>query len=301
MKRMLVTVTALSLLMPASYAADTSKGQAEMKSDAPLSETIRGEVKEQLDIQKPPPSIELDSKEFVESGTAQTENVLQEAKPVPSKDDFENYAKLTSNQTLRPWMPLIPEPPLVTFYPGLSKQQSKHWEFRVSDEGGEVVKIIKGKGVPPRDIEWNGLNERGQYITVGTLYSYQFLTFDEHENAHTFPGEPFQLDALMYKQKGKIVVEFANKRLYNQDTAQFRPAMSGLWERAIDVVRENSNRPLLIEVYADSAKSPLAEERRQAAVLSISDATNLPAVDIKHAVSKIADRGDVTRLVLNVR
>jgi len=299
MKRLLVTATALSLLISASHAA--SQGQDEMKSDAPLSETIRGEVKEQLDIQKPPPSIDLDSKEFVESGTAQTANVLQEAKPVPSKEDFEYYAKLTSNQTLRPWMPLIPEPPLVTFYPGLVKQESKKWEFRVSDEGGEVVKVIKGKGVPPRNIEWNGLNERGQYITVGTLYSYQFLTFDEHENAHTYPGEPFQLDALMYKQKGKIVVEFSNKRLYQQDTAQFRSNMTGLWERAIDVVRENSNRPLLIEVYADSAKSPLAEERRQVAVLSVSDATNMPAVDIKHAVSKIADRGDVTRLVLNVR
>jgi flagellar motor protein MotB len=296
MKRLLSCMTILAL------AAGASPARAEeMKPDAPLSETIKGEVKEQLDIQKPPPAIELDSKEIVESGTAQTENVLQEAKPVPSKEDFENYARLTSNQVLRPWMPLIPEPPLVTFYPGLSKVTAKRWEFRVSDEGGEIIKTIRGKGVPPRNIEWNGLNERGQFITVGTLYSYQFLTFDEHGNAHTFPGEPFQLDALMYKQKGKLVVEFANKRLFEQDSAQFRPAIQGLWERAIDVVREYSNQPLTVEVYADSARSPLAEERRQVAVLSLSDATNMPSVDIKHRVDKIADRGDVTRLVLSVR
>lgn len=294
MKRFLTLITAAAFTMSPLRAE-------EMKPDQPMSEEIKGEVKEQLDIQKPPPAIELNSGEIVESGTAQTENVLQEAKPVPSKEDFDHYAKLSSNQVMRPWMPLIPEPPLVTFYPGLSKVESKRWEFRVSDEGGEIIKIIKGNGTPPRNIAWNGLNERGQYITVGTIYSYQFLTFDEHGNAHTFPGEPFQVDALMYRQKGKLIVEFANKKLYQPDVATFRPAMGGLWERAIDVVRENSNKPLLVEVYADSARSPLAEERRQTAVLSLSDATNIPAVDIKHKVDKISDRGDVTRLIMTTR
>jgi hypothetical protein len=177
----------------------------------------------------------------------------------------------------------------------------KTWEFKVSDETGEVVKTIKGKGVPPHQIEWNGLNERGQYITVGTLYSYQFVTYDDNSNAHTFPGDSFQVDALLYKQKGKIVVEFSMKRLFQDDEAVIRPVMKGLWERAIDVVRENSNKPLTVEVYANNTKSALAEERRQVAVSAISDATNIPSVDIHHKVEKISDRGDVLRLVLNAR
>lgn len=273
----------------------------ESMGSEPLSETVKGQIKEQLDIQKPPPSIELDVQEIVESGTAQTDHVLQAAKPIPSDEDFGHYQNLDSNQVLRPWEPLIPEPPLVTFYPGLSKVASKTWEFRVSDQNGEVIKTIAGKGVPPRQIDWNGLNERGQYIAVGTIYSYQFVTYDEHKNANTFPGEPFQLDALMYKQKGKTVIEFSTKRLFQDDQADFRPLMKGLWERAVDVVRENSNKPLTIEVYAESAKSPLAEERRQAAVNFISDATNIPAVDIRHKVDKMSDRGDVLRLVMNTK
>jgi flagellar motor protein MotB len=260
---------------------------------------VKGQVKEQLDVQKPAPTIDLDVKEIVESGTAQTEKVLQEAKPIPSKEDFENYANLSSMQALHPWMPLIPEPPLVTFYPGLSKVASKRWEFRVSDQNGEVVKLIKGKGIPPREIDWNGLNERGQYITVGTLYSYQFVTYDEHENANTFPGEPFQLDALMYNQNGKLYIEFANKRLFQDDQAVVRASMKNMWEQAVDVVRENSNKPLTVEVFADSPKSPIAEDRRQTAVNMISDSTNIPAVDIRHKIDKISDRGDVLRLVMN--
>jgi hypothetical protein len=168
----------------------------------------------------------------------------------------------------------------------------------VSDEGGEVIKTISGKGVPPRMIPWDGRNERGGYITVGTLYSYQFVMYDEHGNAQTFPGEPFQLDALKYEQKGKVFIEFANDRLFATDLSSISPNMEGLWNRAIDIVRENSNKPLTVEMYADSVKSPLAEERRQALINSVSDATNIPAVDIRHKVDKITDRGNIVRLVM---
>jgi hypothetical protein len=299
MKRTTFGLICFAIVWSANGWAVSTGDQELDKSGQPLFETIKGEVKEKLDIQKPPPSIDLELKEIIESGTTQTENVLQESRPIPSQQDFDHYARLTSIQIIQPWLPLIPEPPLVTFYPGLSKVAAKRWEFRVSDDRGEVVKTIGGKGVPPRMIEWNGLNERGQYINVGILYSYQFVTFDEHGNAHTFPGEPFQLDALMYKSRGKIIVEFPTKRLFQDDQAAFRPIMKGLWERAIDVVRENSNKPVSVEVYADSVKSPLAEERRQVAVNSISDATNIPSVDIRHKVDKATDRGDVLRLVLN--
>jgi hypothetical protein len=269
-----------------------------MAPNEPLSETVKGEIKEKLEIQKPPPSIELNVKEIIDSGTDRTEEVLQQARPIPSDSDFDHYAMLDSKQVLHPWQPLVPEPPLVTFYPGLSKVATKHWEFKVSDQGGEVVKTISGKGIPPRSIQWDGRNERSAYITVGTLYSYQFVTYDEHENAQTFPGEPFQLDALRYDQKGKVFVEFATDRLFVADQSIISQNMKGLWERAVDIIRENSNKPVTVEVYADSVKSPMAEERRQVLIDAISDATNIPAVDIRHKVDKIADRGGIVRIVM---
>jgi flagellar motor protein MotB len=274
--------------------------KAEEKSDTgqPLSETVEYEVKEKLDIQKPAPDIRLEIKDIIDSGTPQTDSVLEETRPIPSDADFEHYAMLDSDQILKPWNPLIPEPPLVTFQPGLSKVATKRWEFKVSDQRGEVVKTIEGKGVPPKEFKWDGRNERGEFITVGTIYSYQFVTYDEHENAHTFPGEPFGLDALMYKQKRDLSIEFANGRLFSDDSAEFRPSMRGFWGRAIDVIRQYSNKPLTVEVHSDSVKSPLAEERRQAIIQSISDATNIPGVDIRHKIVKATDRGNVTRLVM---
>jgi flagellar motor protein MotB len=282
-------------------AAKPAAGNGEMAPNEPLSETVKGEIKEKLDIQKPPPSIELNVKEIIDSGTDRTEEVLQQARPIPSDADFDHYAMIDSNQVLHSWNPLVPEPPLVTFYPGLSKVATKRWEFKVSDQGGEVVKTITGKGVPPRSVQWDGRNERNTFITVGTLYSYQFITYDEHDNAQTFPGEPFQLDALKYDQKNKVFVEFSNDRLFTKDQSNIAPNMKGLWDRAIDIIRENSNKPITVEMYADSVKSPLAEERRQALVDAISNATNIPAVDIRHKVDKIADRGNIVRIVMGTK
>ena len=266
-----------------------------------ISETIQYEVKEKLEIQKAAPTIDLSIQEIVESGTARTDDVLQQAQPIPSDQDFAHYAYLDSKQIIRPWMPLIPEPPLVKFYPGLSKVATKRWSFKVSNETGDVVKVIKGKGVPPQKFEWDGVNERGEYIGVGTLYSYQFITYDEHGNAHTFPGEPFELDALQYKQKRNLYVEFSNERLFVDEAAIIRPSMKNIWERAIDVVRQYSNKPLRVEMYAPSATSPLAEERRQVIVSAISDGTNIPAVDIRHKVEKMSDRGNIVRLVMKLK
>lgn len=290
-------VSIFFLSMP-GFSAEEKTAQ-ELGSGTPLSEEIKGEVKERLDIQKPPPLIELNIKDIVDSGSLRTDEVLQQAKPIPSDSDYEHYALLDSKQVLRPSNPVIPEPPLVTFYPSLSKVATKRWEFRVADEHGEVVKTIKGNGVPPRSVEWDGKNERGQYITVGTHYSYQFLSFDEHGNAQTFPGEPFQLDAFLYRLKGKTIIEFPNDRFYETDETGVNSRFKGLWARALDVVREHSNASLLVEICVDNVRSPLASERRQELVNLISDATNIPASDIRHAVAKKADRGDVTRLILS--
>ncbi len=284
-----------------SQPAPAASGGSQSNSQGAISEEIKGEIKESLDIQKPPPSIDLDIKEIIESGTAQTDHVLQETRPIPSDEDFNHYANLDSNQIMKAWKPLIPEPPLVSFKPGLSTLATKRWEFRVSDQSGERVKVIEGKGVPPREINWDGRNERGEYISVGTLYSYQFLTFDEHENVHTFPGDPFQLDALMYKQKNRISIEIAVNKLFQENSAELKPTIQGIWDRAIDVIRENSSHPISLEMYADNAKAPVVEERRQKLIGLISDATNIPAVDIRHKVDKVADRGNIIRLVMNVK
>src|SRR4051812_3440898 len=73
---------------PAQQPQQPQQGSSVPSAGQPMSETVKGQVKEELNIQKPAPTIELDVKEIIESGTAQTENVLQEAKPVPSAEDF---------------------------------------------------------------------------------------------------------------------------------------------------------------------------------------------------------------------
>jgi hypothetical protein len=96
-------------------------------------------------------------------------------------------------------------------------------------------------------------------------------------------------------------VEFPNKVLFEDNQSTIRPNMKGLFDRAMEVVRENSDKPLLIEMYATSVQNPLADERRKAVVALISEATHLPAMDVHHKIDKITGRGDVIRFVLNAK
>jgi len=300
-ERIDIIILAASIALLLMMAAVRAARSEETPASEPLAETIEGEIKEKLDIKKPPPEILLKLPTLIQSDTDQTAKVLEEANPIPSDADFDHYARLDSKQVLKAWTPLIPEPPLVTFYPGLSKIATKRWEFRVSDQNGTLIKVIKGKGVPPRRVDWDGRDKRGRIITVGTLYSYQFITFDEHGNSHTFPGEPFHLDALKYEEKGKIYLEFSNNRLFQEDEAVLRPEMAGFWERALDEVRKYSNKPITVEVHSRRVQSPLASERKNWAVQSLSNGTNLPTEDIRHSVEKMQARGDILRLVMKMR
>jgi len=287
---------------PITWAKSSKPAVAGTPSQQPMTETVEGEVREKLTIQKKPPKIELTPADLVESGTLQTDNVLQQTKPVPSESD---YAMLASTfnftQILDPANPLLPEPPLINFQTGLANAAAKHWEFRVSDDKGEVVKSITGKGNPPRTIVWDGRTNRGPYITIGTLYSYQFLTYDEFNNVNTYPGEPFQLDALMYQEKGKIHIEISNKKLFKEDDGSLNPGMKGLWDRAMDVVREHSNGPISVEIDVEKTTTGIAELKRQNIVNAIASATSILSAEIRHRVDKISERGDVTQLILATR
>ena len=301
--RLIFYVVVVGIFAPhLSWAKSSKPAASSAPAQQPMTETVEGEVKEKLTIQKKPPKIELNTPDIVESGTLQTDNVLQQTKPVPSETD---YAMLGSTfnftQILNPANPLLPEPPLVSFQTGLASAAAKHWEFRVSDDKGEVVKSITGKGNPPRTIVWDGRINRGPFITIGTLYSYQFLTFDEFNNVNTYPGEPFQLDSLMYKHQGKIYIEISNKKLFKEEDGSLNPAMKGLWDRAMDVIREHSNAPISVEIDVEKITAGDVDLKRQNLVNAIAMATNIPSVEIRHRIDKISDRGDVTRLILAIR
>jgi outer membrane protein OmpA-like peptidoglycan-associated protein len=52
------------------------------------------------------------------------------------------------------------------------------WVLEIKDPQGNLIRTIKGQGVPPRQITWNGRDESGNVVPRGLFANYTFRTVD---------------------------------------------------------------------------------------------------------------------------
>ncbi|MFW6129753.1 MAG: hypothetical protein ACOC56_01140 [Atribacterota bacterium] len=95
------------------------------------------------------------------------------------KKDYEKFLSL-KGKTVQPYIPDIPEPPIISFYPELINVSSAEWKLIIIDDNGDAIKIIQGEGNPSKVIEWDGYDKNGDIVKVGTNYSYRFICIDEN-------------------------------------------------------------------------------------------------------------------------
>jgi len=49
----------------------------------------------------------------------------------------------------------------------------KQWKIEIIQPGGQLIKSFSGKGDPPKQLDWNGLDQRGKPLSPQSLYLYQ--------------------------------------------------------------------------------------------------------------------------------
>ncbi|MBD3272698.1 MAG: hypothetical protein GF384_09210, partial [Elusimicrobia bacterium] len=140
---------------------------------------VTDQARDKVDIEKVTPDVEIEIRDIVDSVTDKTEALLEQGKPIPSPEDFEQFDRLASQQTARPYLPDLSEPPLISFYPSISQTTVKSWRLEVTDAQGNIIYTVKGRGNPVDRIVWDGRDERGDIMRVGKYYSYRFITIDE--------------------------------------------------------------------------------------------------------------------------
>lgn len=261
----------------------------EKASDSEMSDIIiKGEAKDKIEIKKEPAKIDVKIEELLDSSTEKTEELLQNDIVVPSKSDFAQFNLLTGDQVFRPYLPDILTPPLVSFYPRLSQGRIKAWRLVVTDEEGSLVRIMKGKGLPRKVILWDGKDKSGKMIEVDVIYSFKFITVDLDSREHTTLGKSFQVDSLMYEEKGKLFIKIANKALYTKRKAVFSKTGKQLLDKTIDVLRQYSRHPFSIETLYKGGKQEyeLAHERTQELVDYITDEMIIVLKDMRFKVKK---------------
>ena len=260
---------------------------------------VTGQAKDKVMIEKVTPEIKVDIKEMVDSVTDKTEKLLELARPIPSDEDFRRFDRIDSRQTARPWLPDLVEPPLISFKPAPAQTTVVAWRLEVTDDKGDVVHTITGKGNPVNEIVWDGFNREGKMIKVASAYAFRFITIDEFKETHTTLGKAFTLRHLKYKDKKNLIVEIATSYLFRDD--KINPDALPILERTLDVLRDYSGYPFGLEFQTFDPESETVKARQKAVTGKIATDLLLAPDSIKYTYAPVQDRGDVLRFVIKLR
>jgi hypothetical protein len=260
---------------------------------------VTGQAKDKVEIERVTPDIKVDVKELVDSVTDRTEKLLEQGRPIPSEEDFRRFDRLESQQTARPWLPDLVEPPLISFKPAPAQTTVVAWRLEVTDDKGDVIHTITGKGNPVNEIVWDGFNHHDKMIRIASAYAFRFITVDEFKETHTTLGKAFTLRHLKYKDKKNLVVEVASNYLFKGDT--INPDALPIFERVMDVLREYSAYPFSLDFQTFDHQGESVKARQKAVTEKIASELLLPADSIKYTYAPVGDRGDVLRCVIKLR
>ncbi len=267
----------------------------------PIDVVIKGKAKDTIEIEKPKPDIEVNLEEVVPTYIEKTNELLKKEIEVPTERDYALFYNLNTDQISQPYLPDIAEPPLISFYPKITNISCIKWELIVTDEKGNTVKVISGKGKPNKIIEWDGIDKKGNIIKVGALYSYRFISIDKNENPTTLIGKSFKLDSLKYKEKGKIYIEISNNFLFGKEAAHINKNAKLTLEKVCDILRKYSSYPNKIRIYTDENDASVTTN--QISLIKNFISKHLPLLEDEVDINTypIEKRGSITAFIIYLK
>lgn len=259
--------------------------------------TIKGERKDKLQVGKfdPPAAFNLeDIQNFPEE---RLQPVLNNPLTFEEGRDFSSMIDFQDEQLFHPWLPDISYAPFLSMKPVLDKP-AKEWIFTIIDQAGTTVAKQEGKNTPPSVLNWNGEDLARDHIAVDTVYIPQLATTDKDGYHHTYMGQPIQFSILMFKDRGKTVIELSSKRLFLEKKAEWTKEASTLLDKVCDTIREDGRLPFAIQPY--DADPELARSRQQLLIKYFSEKLFIPANQIVASNPSSADkRGSAMAIISN--
>jgi hypothetical protein len=259
---------------PANAAAATP---VKSSSDGELSATSVGTNKQKMTIGKVDPPAAFNLEDIQNFPEERLRPVLNNPVTFEEGRDFSNLMDSPDERIIHPWLPEIPKGPYLTMKTVIDKP-AKDWTFSVIDQGGDTVASQSGRGSPPAVFSWAGEDKTRGYVAVDTVYIPQLATTDKDGYRHTYPGQPAQFAVLLFKEKGRTVIELSSKRLFAEKKAEFTKEAPVFLDKVGDIIREESKIPFGIQPY--DVDTDLARAREQALQKYFSEQLFIPASQI---------------------
>ncbi|MCE5301253.1 MAG: hypothetical protein LLG37_10350 [Spirochaetia bacterium] len=236
----------------ALYAEDQAQQQG---GDSSAEVVVKGQLKIKIDAEAPVIEVKTDANEVAQS-VISTEETFLNISPEDVKDvkaslpdvmleertDYHVEKSLLETQPIFKISPKIPA--------GIDIDK---WNFKVTDSTGGTVKLQKGEGRLPDVISWDGYDREGRILKVGSPYWYVLTYIDRAGNPGSVRREtPKQVDALMYRQDGKLAIEISSNYFF-EPKRKDRMTDNGrdVMVEVQDYIKMRNTYPVIIQVYSE--------------------------------------------------
>jgi hypothetical protein len=225
-----------------SKAKDAPKLKGSEEGTALESITVEGEDRVSVKFERPELRTNIDPStapglDWENLGTVLDAGHLGLVHPLIARSAFDRSSRIA-----RPWLDTFREGPVAKFRPQLKGVE--HWKLAVADSRGREVIAFSGKGKPPKQIDWNGLDADGNPAAPGLVYSFSVEASDKAGNTRNFVGDGFEVPPYVVETNGSAALMFSAETLREDGT---------LLEAAsrINQIKDTS-LPVFVEVTAPS-------------------------------------------------
>lgn len=224
-------------------------------------EVIKGEYLGKIDEKKPPSELKYDIFEVIKPFGREGSNIYDMELQVHSEISSTPLPILASNQIRKPWLGNILTPPILISNISVEKNV-KQWELVITDATGGVFRTFAGMGNPPRAIEWDGRDSKGNMIDLGKNYSY-YLRVVDYENKSSFQlGKKVSVPALYWKEELNSVVRLDGRIVFEENSSRISESGKHLLEEAADYVRKDINKRLRVIVFSQNENLAMERTKR---------------------------------------
>ncbi|MFO7652738.1 MAG: hypothetical protein R6X25_02845 [Candidatus Krumholzibacteriia bacterium] len=173
--------------------------------------TVEAENRIQFEFERPALTVDLDPRTAPGLTWGSPRDVLDRTVPDLEAPLLTASVVGRSPYLPRPWDDGLRSGPVARFRP--SARGLERWELTVVDSRSKVVRVFAGRGNPPEEIVWDGLDIDGDPVSPGLTFSYVFEALDRAGNKKRFVGEGFTVPSFRLEHDGAPVIVLAGSDL----------------------------------------------------------------------------------------
>ena len=247
-KNILLTAVLSAVLLSGSgiYAQEQGGGGQEI--------IIKGQLKIKIDTEKPDIEIKTDINEVADKVIKTEEHFL-----ALSPDDIKNVRfglpeKMRQQRAdYSAKYDFFETGPVFSLKPRIEGVEIERWTFGVTDIAGQTAYRKRGTGRLPNEFIWDGFDENGKVLKLGSGYTYQLSFLTKAGVPETLRRkEPKTVDAIQYRRGGKLVLEVSNKKMFQASRKErLTPEGREILEEIMDYIKMSNKYPVGINVFSD--------------------------------------------------